>query len=279
MKAIYIYTRPVIGLGVWLLFFPYAFGQHSGCDEGQPPLDAGRPAVSSGTSTTACGHLKMDQGWTRQVITSDTYGNSLNATLRYGLTRKMDLQWSFDELASIDFDDGSTRGIGDNWFAARYRFNDQSKLWPSLGMLYAIKLPNASLKVGGSGFVDHQLSALVSRDIRKSHFDYNLIETFYGSPSGLTGGGVSALAATGPFTSRVAWLTEAYGGRQADNSLFASQYVGTLINVNPNLVLDLGMDVGLTSSAPKRRLLLGFTYAIGTFRSQKQRAAALRPLN
>lgn len=259
---------------MWVALSPLGFAQ-SHCGEG-PSLNAGRPTVSNATTTTACGSLEMDHGWTRQILSSQAKSDSLNATLRVGLTRRIDVQWSFDELTAVSDNAGTHRGFGDNAFALRYRLVEQSRRWPSIGLRYGVKLPTASTAVGGSGFADHQVSLLLSRDIRKMHLDFNSIETFYGSRSGFVRSNVAALAATAPVTSRFAWLLEAYGGSQADGSCFASHYFGTLISVNPHFVFDAGMDIGLTSSAPNRRLLFGFSYSLGQLRSIS-RTAALRP--
>jgi hypothetical protein len=66
---------------------------------------------------------------------------------------------------------------------------------------------------------------------------------------------------------------EAWGQTElnAVNPAFASNLVGFTYNLSERTVFDSGVDLGLTPVAPRVRLLVGVTYAIGNLNSMFRR--------
>jgi hypothetical protein len=151
--------------------------------------------------------------------------------------------------------DGDRTGYGDNWLGLRYRFLGQSKHRPSVGVFYQGKLPSASLTKGlGSGQVDHSISLLASKDVRKVHFDFNVIQLLAGRPAtpGLDLNTGFAFASWLPLTQRLSGVVEPYGYTSLNQGspAFACTTIGFNYKVEPRLYLDGGLDLGVTHDAP-----------------------------
>ena len=162
--------------------------------------------------------------------------------------------------------DGDRTGFGDNWLGLKYRFLEQTKHRPSLGVAYQAKVPSARVALGlGSGEVDHAISLLVSKDIHPFHVDFNLTPLLAGRPagSGFDRNVGFALSASAPLTRRLGIVGEGYGytSLNQSNPAFASIMLGFTYQVQPRLIFDSGLDVGVTSFAPRKRVYVGVTYA------------------
>jgi hypothetical protein len=211
--------------------------------------------------------VEVEFGLERQWPGGGANHDDLSGGLRLGLTHNLDFHWSSGTFVHIMDGNGDRTGFGDNWLGLRYRFFGQAKHRPSLGVAYQAKIPSASVANGlGSGEVDHSLAFLVSKDIGRVHYDFNVIPLFAGrlSPPGLDKNSGFALSAAIPLFRRWSLIAEAYGFTElnAASPAFASTMVGFTYQVNPRLILDTGLDVGVTPNAPSKRVYLGVTYAI-----------------
>jgi hypothetical protein len=227
-----------------------------------------RPSVSSATDTTQCGVVELEFGLERQWPGGGANRDDLSGGLRLGLTHNLDFHWSSGDFLHIMDSSGDRTGFGDTWLGLKYRFLGQTKHRPSLGLFYAAKVPSASAVLAlGSGQVDHSISFLVSKDLHRLHFDFNLIELLAGRPaaSGFDHDTGFALASSLPVTHRLSVIVEPYGYTAVNPGSpgFASATAGFLYQMQPRLYLDGGLDVGVTSDAPKKRVFVGITYAIG----------------
>ena len=108
---------------------------------------------------------------------------------------------------------------------------------------------------------------LLSKDVRKYHFDFNAVGTLAGAASGFDNSTVLSLACWRPITKRLSAVAESHGGSQPDGSRYAAVLTGTSYSISPKLVLDAAVESAVTSGAPRRRLLIGATYAIGNLSS------------
>jgi hypothetical protein len=226
-----------------------------------------RPTVTSATDTTQCGVVELEYGLERQWPGDGAHRDDLTGGLRFGLTPNLDFHWSSGDFVHLMNGDGNRTGYGDNWLGLRYRFLAQTKRRPSLGVFYEAKVPSASTALGlGSGQVDDSISFLVSKDVRKFHFDFNLIELLAGRQlaPGVDHNTGFALATWLPLTPRLSGVIEPYGYTllNQSNPAFASVMVGGNYKVQPRLYLDAGLDVGATHYAPDKRVYVGVTYAI-----------------
>lgn len=234
------------------------------CASGPVSAKPTRPNFSYSTETTQCGVVEVDYGWTRQWPGAGEHQDFFSSGFRVGITPALDFRWGADNYISDTTGGTSVSGTGDNWLGARYRFHDQSALTPALGLVYSVKVPTASaLKGLGSGYVDHAFTLIASKDFGKYHFDFNAVSTLADAPAGFGNGTVFSLACSRPLTRRLTVVGESYGGSQPDGGRHASVLVGTAYSVSPKLVLDSAIESGVAGSAPRKRLLLGATCAIG----------------
>jgi len=226
-----------------------------------------RPTVTNATDTTQCGVVELEYGLERQWPGGGSNRDDLSGGLRFGLTPKLDFHWSSGDFVHIMDGGGDRTGYGDNWLGLKYRFVGQTKHRPALGLFYDAKVPSASAALGlGSGKVDHSISFLASKDVRKVHFDFNVIELLAGRPtaSGTDHNTGLALSSAIPLIKHWGLVLEGYGysALNSANPAFASALVGATYQVSPRFVLDGGLDVGVTHDAPKKRAFVGVTYAV-----------------
>jgi hypothetical protein len=73
-----------------------------------------------------------------------------------------------------------------------------------------------------------------------------------------------ALSGSLPLNHGFGLAGEGYGYTRLNEQApaFASTMFGITYQINPRLVLDTGLDIGVTHDAPKRRVYIGITYAI-----------------
>ena len=231
-----------------------------------------RPTVSNGADTTQCGVVETEFGFERQWPGAGAHRDDLTGGLRLGLTPKLDFHWASGDYWNIVDGDGARIGFGDTWLGLKYHFLAQSRHWPGLGIFYQAKVPSADEREGfGTGQVDHAVSFLVSRDIRHLHFDFNVIPLLAGRPAapGVDHNTGFALSFSMPLTRRLALVGEGYGYTflNAQSPAFASTMTGVTYQFGPRLVLDGGLDIGVSSDAPRARAYAGVTYSLGNFYS------------
>lgn len=227
-----------------------------------------RPTLANATDTTQCGVVELEYGLERQWPGSGANRDDLSGGLRMGLTRNLDFHWSSSAFLHVMDGSGNRTGFGDTWLGLKYRFLKQTKRRPSLGLFYAAKAPSASVALGlGSGRVDHAISFLASKDIHRLHLDFNVIALLAGRPaaSGFDHDTGFALSNWFTLTPRLNLVVEPYGYTLLNQGspAFASTMIGFNYKVQPRLYLDSGLDFGVTSEAPRERVFVGVTYALG----------------
>src|SRR5262249_5225637 len=109
---------------------------------------------------------------------------------------------------------------------------------------------------------DHSLALLVSKDFGTYHFDLNAVHILAGGQQGYMVSQILSLAASRALYHNLGGIAEVYGGPQADGQKFGSAFMALTYQVRPRLVIDAGVDAGFTDCAPRRRFVVGMTYAI-----------------
>ncbi|GAC1646640.1 MAG: hypothetical protein NVS9B15_04860 [Acidobacteriaceae bacterium] len=223
-----------------------------------------RPTVSFPADTTQCGVIESEYGFTG-IWNGGTYANTLAGALRYGLTPHIELRWDSTQLATLSAAGTTRYGIGDNLLLAKYKANQQTKWLPAFAVSYQIKVPTASPSKGlGSGFVDHMLTALFSKDIGKYHFDQNTSLMYSGSRNGFHHNNLFTLAGSRNLTQKFQVTAEGYGVTSVPMAAgYASFLVGASYATSNKTVFDMALDNGLTSGAPEHRIIAGVTHAFG----------------
>jgi hypothetical protein len=245
-------------------------GKKADCTTDQIRTTPTRPTVSSPTDTTQCGVLESEYGFTG-TWNSATYGNAFAGALRYGLTPHIELRWDNTQIATLS-EGGVTRyGYGDNSFLGKYKTNQQTEWLPSFAIAYQIKVPTASPSKGlGSGFVDHIVAALFSKDIGAYHFDQNTLFIFSGATNGFQNSRLFTLAGSRSVKKKLQLTAEAYGATSVlSTPAYASFLFGASYSTSNKTVFDVALDNGLTSGAPDRRIIAGVTHAFGRIHKAK----------
>jgi hypothetical protein len=138
---------------------------------------------------------------------------------------------------------------------------------PSLALGYAAKIYSASTEHGlGTGRVDHSFTLGASENIANFTFDFNFSYFLVGQPttSGFDKNEQLALAFSHSIHGGLQFAGEFYGQTELNQNTgaFASSLWALTYTVIPRLVLDGGVEAGLTSGGPRRRVFVGFTYSI-----------------
>ncbi|HZP63664.1 MAG TPA: transporter [Terriglobales bacterium] len=226
-----------------------------------------RPTVSNGADTTQCGVMEVEYGFDHQWTQGNAHVNDLAGGLRVGILPNLDFHWTSTSFLNIMDQDGNRTGFGDTWVGVKYHFISQTRHLPAVGVFYQSKLPSASASDElGSGQVDHSLSLLFSKDVSRLHFDFNVIPYLAGRPTapGCDHNTGFALSGSMPITRRLSLVGEGYGYTALNSAspAFASTMIGTTYQVEPRLIFDGGVDLGVSAQAPRARLYVGLTYAI-----------------
>ncbi len=221
--------------------------------------------MTNGADPTQCGVLELEYGGERSWM-GNSHGSEFSGGIRLGITPYLDFHWTAGDFLQIVDVDGDHRGYGDNWLGFSSRYLTQTKNRPSLGLMYMGKLPTGDPDRGlGSGEVDHVLSFLVSKDVQRFHFDFNVSPQWTGVAHNSADRNVAlSMAATVPLTKRFTFVLEPYGQTALNPATpaFGSLMTGGSFQVNPRFYLDGGFDTGLSAGASGSRLFFGFTVAV-----------------
>ena len=255
--------KPLIAISS-LLFLCGSVLAQANCMDAKVMSRPGRPAQTNGADPTQCGVLELEYGVERDWATGSR-GSAVAGGLRFGITPDLDFHWSAGDFLRFSDADGDRSGYGDNWVGFSYRYLKQTKSRPSLGVMYMAKIPTGDPdRELGSGEADHVLSFLVSKDIRRAHFDFNVSPQWMGVANSSSDHNVAlSMAVSLPATKRLTLVLESYGETEAgDDPASASLMTGCSVEVHPRLYLDGGFDSGITPGAGGKRLFVGITVAV-----------------
>lgn len=221
--------------------------------------------MTNGADPTQCGVLELEYGGERSWM-GNSHGSQFSGGIRVGITPYLDFHWTAGDFLQIADVDGDHRGYGDNWLGFSSRYLTQTTTRPSLGVMYMGKLPTGDPdRQLGSGEVDHVLSFLVSKDVQRFHFDFNVSPQWTGVAHDSQDRNVAlSMAAMIPLTKRFTFVLEPYGQTAMNPATpaFGSLMTGGSFQVNPRFYLDGGFDTGLSAGASGSRLFFGFTVAV-----------------
>lgn len=230
-----------------------------------------RPTVSTSAQTTECGVLEIEYGWTLQRPEAGTRESGLGGMMRFGLLPRLDLRWSADGFLALADSVGKRSGAGDDWVGAQYYFRSPSAISPALALNYAAKIPAATDGIG-SGYLDHRVTFIASKDLRGMSWNFNTAYILTGRDSGFDRSWELAAGFSRPIRGHLGMAGDFYVDTEQnpDNPAFASTLWAVTYTVRPRLVLDAAIDTGLTHWAPQRRFMVGFTYAVADMNGMLQ---------
>jgi hypothetical protein len=242
---------------------------HDDVDESNAPdfIVPARPTVSNPAEFQRPGVLQLEYGlnanWRAPsgVSTLDT-----PLALRFAVSRRLLLEFDGDSPTSQAATGVRTTGAGDTQLGMQAVLEHEAASRPGVALAYYVKLPTASAALGlGTGRVDHNLLALVSKKLGETTFDFNAVYLLAGRTTGAgrTSSGQAALAASRNVTRRVGLQGELSGFSRNDAEAGAAFGLGVLTyQLNRRLVFDCGLRLGLTNEAPRIGAVAGLTLGV-----------------
>jgi Putative MetA-pathway of phenol degradation len=243
-----------------------------------------RPVVTDGADVIQTGVVELESGWA-----SGWPGGGVRQDA-FGSLYKMGLFCNFEFRASTNAFQGQTNltgsrvsGMGDVWYSGQYRVVTQNKAVPSISVIYGVKQPTASAIAGlGSGEMDHVVAVAVGKPFGKTFWSMETKWILSGRQggSGFDQNSEISLNIARPIARRLGMIVEIYGDTQtnATKQGFASTLWAIQYSLNSRLILDAGIDIGLTTGAPHKRVFAGVSYAVGDlYRSLRYSPISSRP--
>jgi hypothetical protein len=239
----------------------------------EPPIQVNpnRPTFATPALTTQAGVAELEIGVQRSAARDPERLSFTPFLLKIGLAKDLELRVGGNGfLRDTHAGTPAASGVGDTTLGAQWCYLRSGPLGVDQAVQLALKMPTASASKGlGSGEPDETLMLLLSRDLGPFHADANLLSTRLGRPAAEGGGSVFQPAATlsvsrtldaqWSLTAEVYWI-----GATSENPLVVSNLWALGYKVSPRLVLDAGLDVGLSHGAQKLSLFAGLT--VGMFR-------------
>jgi hypothetical protein len=241
---------------------------------GDPPIEVNpnRPTFANPALTTQSGVAELEWGGQQSELRdgSSTFGTP--TLLKLGLLKDLELRLATPGYLRLAAPGTETvSGPGDTNLGLQWCYRHDGPLGLDLAVQVNHTFPTASAAKGlGSGAASDGLVLLFSRDLGPCHLDVNLLETWMGRPPDSGGGRVRQPAATASLSRTLSetWsLTgEVYtiGGTEL-NPRVVSNLWALACKISPRLVLDAGVDVGLTQGAQRVTFMAGLTVGLARF--------------
>ena len=226
-----------------------------------------RPTVSNPAEFQRPGVLQLEFGYSANFHAPGvSTEQDLPLALRFAVSRRLLLEFDGDSPSSQTVDGARTTGVGDTQLGVQVVLRHENESRPGVALAYYIKLPSANSAKGlGTGRVDHNLIAFVSKKIGGTTVDLNATYLLAGriTDGGHAASGQGALAASHDVTRRVGIQAEISGFSRNDAQPGAMFALGAATyQLNRRLVLDCGVRFGLSHDAPRNGFFAGMTVGI-----------------
>jgi hypothetical protein len=227
-----------------------------------------RPTVSTTAQPVQPGVLETEWG-----VDAAASHQDINGLLKFGVSKNFELRLANNPLTA----DSGAHGIGDTALGFKYRVTQDSGYEPSIALMFMAKLPTAG-DVLGSGEADHAFTLLVSKDLGKHHFDFNLVANLLGRPQGgFDRSYLNAIAWAHPLRGK--WgATAELSGITSPNAFTPgnAQFIASgTYTPRSRVVLDFGMMGRITGNIPDAMFVAGVTYSIADlYRHHRESATA-----
>jgi len=226
-----------------------------------------RPTVSNPAEFQQPGVLQLEIGYNANFRAPGIHlQQDMPLALRFAVSRRLLLEFDGDSPSSQSVEGMRTTGAGDSQLGIQVVLQHEKESRPGLSLAYYVKLPTAdSVKGLGTGRVDHNFIALVSKKIGGTTLDFNAIYLVSGrtTDNGHASSGQAAVAASHNVTKRMGIQGELSGYSRNDAQPGASFALGAVsYQVNRRVALDSGLRFGLTHDAPHNGFFAGLTVGI-----------------
>ena len=235
--------------------------------DGSITANPNRPTVADPADITQIGVIETEFGWSRTWQQQGVHESNIGNLLKYAMLCDLEIRWNSTIATGQNIGGTSQYGFGDNVIGAQWRVIHQSRSFPTIAFSYAAKIPTASVAKGlGTGKTDHVLKLLVSKDLGGFHFDFNTAYILAGrvQSSGYDHDFLLTLSGAHKLHGPLGITAELYGFSRLNRDVpgYTSNLWALTFTATPRLVFDSGIDVGLTSGAPRKTVFAGFTYSI-----------------
>ena len=240
-----------------------------------PPIEVNpnRPTFANPALTTQPGVAELEWGLQRSMLRDDSINFGTPTLLKFGLEKDLELRLSspgFLRLAPAG--EARVSGLGDLNLGVQWCYLHDGLFGTDQAIQVSHTFPTAQSSQGlGNGAPIDILTLLFSRDAGPYHIDVNLLESWIGLTPDLGGGRATQTAGTVSITRNLNddWsITGELYSLQATplNDRIVSNLWAVAYKVSKRLVLDAGVDVGLTHGAPRYTVFTGLTVGLGRFR-------------
>jgi hypothetical protein len=248
-------------------------GHLAGAQEPPIVVNPNRPTFATPALTTQFGVAELEFGPQQSFLRGANTAFSTPALLKLGLEKDFELRLSTNGLLHLTYAGAhSATGFSDFALGAQWCFKHHGLFGADWAVQLTHKFATASAQRGlGSGSADTTLGLFWSRDFGPSHVDINFLHTWLGLPGANGGGSTHQPAGTVSVSHKLSdtWSFggEVYGiGGTALNGRGVSNLWYVAYQPSSRLVLDSGVDVGLSHGAQRYSIFAGLTWGVGRFR-------------
>ncbi len=241
----------------------------------EPPVvvNPNRPTFATPARTTQFGVAELEFGVQQSYLREHRTSFTSPTLLKLGIASDFELRISSNGFLDLGSAGGrSVTGAADFALGAQWCFAHQALLDADWAVQLTHKFATASASKGlGSGAADTTFALFASRDFGPDHIDVNALYTWLGVPAASGGGRACQPAGTisvsHALTHGWSFGGEVYaiGGTRLSESVLSNLWYVAYQPIS-RLVLDTGVDVGLSHGAQRYSLFAGLTWGIGRFR-------------
>ena len=235
-------------------------------------VNPNRPTFANPALTTQSGLAELEWGLQHSKAKDDGTSFGTPTLLKLGLVKDLELRISTPGyLRLAPSGDATATGFGDLNLAVQWCYLHDGLFGTDQAVQLAHTFATADSSKGlGNGAPIDTLTLLFSRDAGDFHIDVNLLESWIGQTPDLGGGRVTQRAGTVSITRNLseAWsLTGEVYALQATPStpMISSNLWALAYKVSKRLVVDCGVDLGLSHGAPRYTVFAGLTVGLGRF--------------
>ncbi len=233
-------------------------------------VNPNRPTFATPARTTQSGVAELEWGVQRSTPRDGGSAFQTPTLLKLGVTPEFEVRISGNGWVRFAAPGApSVSGLADVALGAQWCYLRGGPLGFDEAVQLTHKFPTADARRGlGTGVADDTLALFASRDFGAAHVDLNLLQSWLGVPRASDGGRVRSTVGT-VSVSRTVTPAWSFGGELygLGGSRFAERVVSTLwyVAYKPlsRLVLDAGVDIGLSDGAPRYSVFTGLTWGIG----------------
>jgi len=236
-------------------------------------VNPNRPTFATPALTTQPGVAELEFGAQQSFLRHESTAFSTPTLLKLGLATDFELRLATNGLLHLTQAGAApVTGLAEFALGAQWCLAHDGLLGSAWAIQLTHKFATASSRRGlGSGAADTTLGLFLSRDFGPNHVDINLFDTWLGLPSaeggGLTHQPAATLSVSHKLTDPWSFGGELYGiGGTTLSGRVVSNLWYVAYQPSSRLVLDSGVDIGLSHGAQRYSIFAGLTWGIGRFR-------------